>query len=224
MIWLAIICVLIAASITETLKCRGQIDITVVNYNAEVKHVRVEGINQLTAHRVGTPLLMNLPSPTQEDYAGQNYDIIEEHNIQLFPAGKLGVNQLYLYNLTTKKWDIINVYCRPLGVAYLPSRDEIGGFCAVNTSYEGRIQCVPYFTLDLHDDGRWTDTSQAGYCSNSLSTTDLTNPVILQNYNTDYEAGVVNLYFAERGTERLHEINMKLMFIIYQIIMVVCFK
>lgn len=203
---LVVICILIATTVTDTLQCAGRININIVYENTEVQQVQLEGIDLLTAHPVGTPLLTKLPTPTKEDYAGQNYVTIHEHHIQLFPAGKLGINILYLFDLLSKTWDTISVHCPPLGAAYVPSRDGISGFCAVNTNYSGK-QCVPYFTLQLKD-GKWIDTSEFGYCSNPLSTTDLTNPVILQNFSTDYEAHVVKLYFAERGRNILHEVNL----------------
>ena len=194
---------LTTACATGTLQCSGQFNVSVINEDGEVQHVQVEGINLFAAYPEGTPLLAKLPYPSEDDYAGQNYVTINEHHIQLFPAGKLGLNHLYLFDLVSKTWDTIIVYCQPLGAAYIPSRDQISGFCTVNTS----VLCVPYFTLALQN-GRWTDVSKSGYCSNHLSGTNLTNSVILQNYSTDYEASVVKLYFAEQETNRIHEVDL----------------
>ena len=199
-----VVSLLITTTATEALKCSGLIDISIVDENAKV-HIQVEGIDSITANPVGTPSSAKLPLPTREDYAGQNYVTIDEHHIQLFPAGKLGLNRLYSFNLTTKTWDSIDVSCPPLGVAYVPSRDAISGFCAVNTS----VPCVPYFTLTLQG-GKWTEiqiTPFGNYCV-TLSSINLTNPIILQNYNSEYEADVVMLYFAERGTNKLYEVNL----------------
>lgn len=201
---MVVVCLLITTTTTEALKCSGLIDISIVDENAKV-HIQVEGIDLVTANPVGTPSSAKLPLPTREDYAGQNYVTVDEHHIQLFPAGKLGLNRLYSFNLTTKTWDSINVSCPPLGVAYVPSRDAISGFCAVNTS----VPCVPYFTLALQG-GKWTEmqTTPFGYYCIMLSSINLTDPIILQNYNSEYEANVVMLYFAERGTNKLYEVNL----------------
>ncbi|XP_065916450.1 uncharacterized protein [Dysidea avara] len=103
--------------------------------------------------------------------------------------------------MDTETWNTIDVYCRPVGVAY--RGDEIVGFCAVNDSVP--IPCVSYFKVSMRD-GVWTDISRRGLCSYSLSTTNLTNPVILQYVSQIGHS--VKLYIAEQGTSTLHEIDL----------------
>jgi len=58
----------------------------------------------------------------------------------------------------------------------------------------------------MQDDGSWVDVSVSGLCSYSLSTINLTNSVILE-YESQY-GYAVKAYFAEQGTNRLHEIDL----------------
>ena len=107
---LFVIFILIITSVTGTLQYAGQFNVIIVNENGEVQHVQVEGVDLFTAHPKGMPLLAKLPYPSEDDYAGQNYVTIDKHHIQLFPAGNLGLNHLYLFDLVSKTWDTIIVY------------------------------------------------------------------------------------------------------------------
>ena len=190
--------------------CDGHIEVDIVYGDTQVEHARINRTVATTvvipARRLPESGLDRLPTPIANSQAGENGITVSINNrtLLLFPMGRRGLQVLYLYDTISKTWDTIHVHCLPQGVAL---RDrELVGFCVVNTS----IWCVPYsrpyFKLTLQDDGSWADDSGSGLCSCKLSTTNLTNSVILQ-YGSQY-GHAVKLYFAEEGTNRLHEIDL----------------
>ena len=193
-----------AVSIGHT--CNGSVDFSILYEDGRFKDVSVNATSTIDSE-IYTPIaprgLRFLEDG--ESFAGENGIEIERHHIQLTPNGRFGSYLVQLFNYTTKAWSNINVYCQPLGLTYRQDSDEVVGFCAVNATYGG-ITCVPYFKLRLQN-GQWVDASRTGSCSQSMHTSSVTNPVILQR-NSDYEFDDTRLYFAERGTNRLHEVSL----------------
>jgi len=190
--------------------CNGTVNFTITYEDGKLKNVTVDGVSAPKDAQVNTPTTeLQRFHFTQdlEPYAGENGIIIdnERHHAQLIPGGKSGSNVVHLFDYNTRIWSTVDVYCQPLGLTYRQESDEIVGFCAVNTTY-GPITCMPYFTLRVRND-KWVDVSQSGSCSQSLSTANVTNAVILQS-DSDYEVDETRLYFAERGTNRLHELSL----------------
>ena len=113
-----------------------------------------------------------------------------------------GITSVKILDVETKEWISVDVAnCQPVGVAQ--HGPDIIGYCKLNTT---RLPlCVQYFRL-YQRNGKWTYTSRPGLCSYSLSTTSITNSVILQ-YISQY-GFATKLYFAEEGTNRLHEIDL----------------
>jgi len=181
--------------------CDGCIEADIVYGDTEIEHARITKTVATTVI-ISSSGFSPLPIPVPNTEAGENgiSVSINNHALLIFPMGRRGLNMLYVYDTTSKNWGKIYVHCPPLGVA-LQVRNLVG-FCVVNTS----ILCVPYFKLTLQDDGSWSDDLGSGLCSYKLSTGNLTNPVILQ-HESQY-GYVVKLYFAERGTNRLYEINL----------------
>lgn len=190
-------------------KCNGTVNFSIIYEDGLVKNVSVDGITVIDTEANTPTSPLELHFKREESFAGENgIETLDSkgHRIQLVPGGRSGSRIVELFNYTTKTWSTpIDVYCLPLGVAYRQSRDEIVGFCAVNTTY-GPITCLPYFKLTMQN-GQYVDVSRSGSCSLSLSTANITNPVILQS-NTDFEYDEVRLYFAERGTNKLHELSL----------------
>jgi len=113
-----------------------------------------------------------------------------------------------MFDMDTRQWSDTDTYCKPVGVANVGY--NIVGFCDVISNL---TPCVPYFKVQQTRDGQWTDVSSGGLCSYSLSTTNLTNPVIL-SYPSQYGYLAI-LYIAERETGVLHEIDSSLNVIIF---------
>ena len=193
--------------------CNGTVDFCITYEDGNIRNVSVDAISGSATDKETTApnadALQRFHFQTQESFAGENgIEIIDEGNrILLIPGGRTNSNVVYLFNFTTGEWKNIVVYCTPVGLAYRPERDQIVGFCKVNTTYyDGTITCVPYFRL-LKANGEWVDASRPGSCSQALLTANITNPVILQG-NPDDEANAVRLYFAELDTNRLHEVSL----------------
>jgi len=127
----------------------------------------------------------------------------DEHGVILF-YGLNTVERLNFGNEVEEPiWKSIEIRCQPAGVVHR-SPYEIVGYCKLNTTQVP--PCVQYFRLKLSRDGEWTDDTSAGLCSYALSTTNLTNSVIVQ---FDGPYGYVQiLYFGERRTNKFHELKM----------------
>ena len=196
------------ASDTCSLACNGTVNFPILYQDGMIRNVSVNAVSVFDITITPTKALQrfHLNEYAHESFAGENGIEIDGHHIQLIPDGRSGGRSVHLFNYTTVTWSIINVYCTPLGLSYRRDVDEIVGFCEVNTTYDHSITCVPYFKLHIQD-GQWVDVSRLGSCSQPLSTTNITNPVILQA-DSDYEYDETRLYFAEHGTNRLHEVSL----------------
>lgn len=187
--------------------CNGSVDFSILYNDGRIVVVRMDGTYAIRDTERNTPPteLQRLLFSKAESFAGENGITIRNNkqHIQLVPGGRSGAYAVYLFDYKTGVWSNVGVYCQPLGLVYRRESDEIVGFCAVNTTY-GPITCVPYFKLRIRNN-RWMDVSSDGSCSQPLSTANITNPVILQA-DSDYGVDETRLYFAERGTNRLHEI------------------
>ena len=192
-----------AASVSSS--CKGTINFPIIYEDGQIKNVSVNGDSAMDSGTSTPTTLQRLRFKEDGSFAGENGIEIGRHYIWLIPGGRSGGYYVKSFNYTTETWNTIDVYCPPLGLSYRQERDEVVGFCAVNATY-GPITCVPYFTLRLQD-GQWVDASRPGSCSQPLSTTNITDPVILQS-DSDYEYDDTRLYFAERGTNRLHEVSL----------------
>ena len=201
-ILIALISSTTVVSNTYTLACNGTVNFLILYEDGMIRNVSVNHSEVPAVDQTDTPTtaLQRFHFNQHESFAGENGIEIEEHHVQLIPGGSSGERFVHLFNYTTKTWTTIDVYCPPLGLSYRRYFDEIVGFCAVNYS----STCVPYFKLHI-EDGQWVDVSRSGFCSLPLSTTNITNPVILQS-DSDNEVDATRLYFAERGTNRLHEV------------------
>ena len=201
--------------------CYGKVEWSVICDDGGITSFGLNGSNFRTT---ATSLLSSTPSKVttlppftldQESYLGENVLTIQNdwHHIRMVPGGKSGSRNVYVfdysedYSTDTSGWQIINVYCLPLSLVYQESHDRIVGHCAVNRTYGPSISCVPYFILGIAENGRWTDISGPGLCSQPLHTTHLTEPKIIK-YSSDYEGETIMLYFAEQGTNRLHAISL----------------
>ena len=197
----------IVSKILTTLQYSGSANFDVVFDDTQIKHVALNGVGQVSSFTVGMPFTTaptKLPIETggKSYYAGENGIANYRVGKLLFPAGRRGVNSLFMFDMNTGQWSDIEVYCKPIGVAFWYI-GEIVGFCEV--SYNSPTPCVPYFKLQRRS-GQWMDISGRGLCSYPLSTTNLTNPVIL-SYASQYGYSV-KLYVAERETDVLHEIDL----------------
>ena len=192
-----------AASISRS--CKGTINFPIIYEDGRVKNVSVNGDSAMDSDTNTPSTLQRLRFKEDGSFAGENGIEIGRHYIWLIPGGRSGGYYVKSFNYTTKTWNTIVVYCPPLGLSYRQERDEVVGFCTVNATY-GPITCVPYFKLRLQD-GQWVDVSRPGSCSQPLSTVNITDPVILQS-DSDYEYDDTRLYFAEYGTNRLHEVSL----------------
>jgi len=195
---------IIAASITTSQQCSSKLNVSILYDDGQIERVQLEGIDLFTAFPVTatTPISMELPPATIDSQAGENGLLFNEESYRYFlPLGNIGKRIMAVFDGATETWTSIGVYCEPVGLA-IQSPNQIVGFCTVNTTNN----CVQYFRLAQQDGGNWVDVSESGLCSYTLSTTNLTNPVILQ-YESQY-GYAVKLYFAEQGTNRLHEINL----------------
>ena len=198
---------------TRSQVCNGTVDFCITYRDGNIRNVSVDAVSGAATDKETTApnngAFQRFQFQIQESFAGENgIEIIDEGNrVLLIPGGRSNSYVVHLFNFTTREWRTIDVYCRPFGLAYRPEREQIVGFCEVNTTYhDGTIKCVPYFRLSKVN-GQWVDASQSGSCSQTLSTVNITNLVILQG-NPDDEAEAVRLYFAELGTNRLHEVRL----------------
>ena len=198
-----LVLLIIVASITTSQQCSGRLNVSILYGDSQIERVQVEGINLFTAFPVATSSSsIDLPPAITDSQAGENGVLYNgKHYTYFLPLGNAGKRIVALFDGTTERWTNIDVNCEPVGLAER-SPYEIVGFCAVNTTFN----CVPYFRLAKQDDDSWVDVSGSGLCSYRLSTTNLTNPVIMQ-YESQY-GYAVKLYFAEQGTNRLHEIDL----------------
>ena len=195
-----------AVSVSNT--CNGTVDFSILYNDGQIKSVRIDGVSAPIDTGTSTPTVpLGLPIFKQEAFAGENgINVDNGYHFRLIPDGRSGSCVVHLFDYETKVWSTIDVYCHPLGLTYRRDRDEVVGFCAVNATYGPSVTCVPYFKLHIQD-GQWVDVSRPGSCSQPLSTTNITNPVILQS-DSDYEYDETRLYFAEHGTNRLHEVSL----------------
>ena len=198
---------------TSTHTCNGTVGFSILYEDGQIRNVSVDGASgSATDKETITPnpdALQRFRFTRGESFAGENGIEIdnERHHVLLIPGERSDSYVVHLFNYVTKVWSTIAVYCQPSGISYRPESDEIVGFCTVNTTYyDGTITCVPYFVLRMEND-EWVDASRSGLCSQTLSTANITNPVILQG-DTDSEFDAVRLYFGERGTNRLHEVSL----------------
>ena len=197
----------------STHTCNGTVEFSIIYDDGLIRNVSVDGVSgSATDKETITPnpdALQGFRFTRGESFAGENGIEIhnEMHRVLLIPGGRSGSYAVHLFDYVAKVWSTIDVYCQPLGLAYRSESDQIVGFCRVNTTYhDGTITCVPYFILRMQND-KWVDKSRSGSCSQQLSTANITNPVILQE-DTDNEVDAVRLYFAENGTNRLHEVSL----------------
>ena len=190
--------------VTCSLACNGTVNFPILYQDGVIRNVSVNAVSAFDVTNTPTTVLQRFRFTEHEPFAGENGIEIDGHHVQLIPGGKSGGCSVHLFNYTTETWSTIDVYCPPLGLSYRRDVDEIVGFCAVNTT--NSLTCVPYFKLHIQD-GQWVDVSRPGSCSQLLSTTNITNPVILQS-DSDYEYDETRLYFAEKETNRLHEVSL----------------
>jgi len=189
-------------------ECSGSANFDVVFDDTEIKRVAVNEVNQVSSFTVGKPFTLSTTLPLlprgKSSYAGENGVAYYWIGKMLFPAGRRGLYSLFIFDMDTGRWSDTDVYCKPVGAAFWYSSElEIVGFCEVNNS--SPTPCIPYFKLKLIN-GQWTDVSGHGLCSYDLSTTNLTNPIIL-SFFSQYGYSV-KLYIAERETGVLHEIDL----------------
>ena len=199
---------LISSGISVTNTCNGTVDFSILYNDGQIKSVRVDGMAAPIDTETSTPTSpLGLPIFNQHDtFAGENGMTIENgYRFQFIPGGRSGSYVVNLFDYETKVWSTVDVYCQPLGLTYRRDYDEVVGFCAVNVTY-GPLACVPYFKLRIQD-AQWVDVSRRGSCSQPLATINITNAVILQS-DSDYETDETRLYFAEHGTNRLHEVSL----------------
>ena len=171
-----------------------------------IRRVVLHGMNEVSSVAVGTIYTASTnsklpPTTGGHSYAGENGIVDHSGNTLMYPVGRLGLNTLYMFDMVTRQWSDIDIYCKPVGVAFVGH--VIVGFCDVISN---QMPCVPYFKLQQTSNGRWTNVSRGNLCSHGLSTTNLTNPVILP-YASQY-GYLVKLYIAERETGILHEIDL----------------
>jgi len=194
----------ILAKILAIPQCSGSLNVYVVYEDTGIKHVALNGVGEVSSVAVGMPYTVSTKLPlstVSQSHAGENGIADYLINTLIYPAGRLGLNSLYMFDMGTRQWSDIDTYCKPIGVAYFYY--DVVGFCDLISN---PTPCVPYFKMQRTRDGQWRNGSSSGLCSYGLSTTNLTNPVIL-TYDSQY-APSVKLYFAEQETGMLHEIHL----------------
>ena len=205
LIAVGIILAVLSTAESVSRSCKGTVNFPIIYEDGQVKNVSVNGDSAMDSD-ANTPItLQRLHFKEDGSFAGENGIEIGRYHAWLIPGGRSGGHYVKSFNYTTETWNNVDVYCPPWGLSYRQESDEVVGFCTVNTTY-GPITCVPYFTLRLRN-GQWADVSRPGSCSQHLSTANISNPVILQS-DSDYEYDETRLYFAERGTNRLHEVSL----------------
>jgi len=192
---LFVVCLLSAAQAAP--KCNGTASMFCAYDDQQLVQLVLNEIDEVT----GTTIASSTSSVKGGLYTKENNVTVNDMDsrIHLFP----GINSVKILDLEGKdKWSSVDVTnCQPVGVArYGP---DIVGYCELNTSRSPL--CVQYFRL-YQRNGKWIDASRPGLCSYSLSTTNITNSVILQ-YLSQY-GFAIKLYFAEEGTNQLHEISL----------------
>jgi len=193
---------IIVVNTATSFQCNGKLNVSILYGDAQIERVQLEGVNLFTAFPVTTSYSISLPPAIANSQAGENGILFDEEHYRYFlPLGNVGKRIVALFDGATISWTNIDVYCEPIGLAVW-SPGKVVGFCSFNATHS----CVPYFILANQEDNSWVDVSGPGLCSHSLSTSNLTNPVILQFY-TQY-GYAVKLYFAEQGTNILHEIDL----------------
>ena len=177
-------------------QCSGSASVAVVYADTQIRSVVWSGVDQVSSVAVGTPFTPSarLPLDVGESFAGESGVADYDGSNLLFPAATL--NSLYTYSTVTGQWSDIDVYCKPVGVAY---GHDIVGFCEVDLA--SPTPCVPYFKVQWIG-GQYTDLPG---CSHPLASTNLTNSVIL-SYDDQYGYST-KLYIAEQETGVFHEID-----------------
>jgi len=195
---LFIVAVFLLSAAQATAQCNGSASMFGAYDDQQLVQILLSGNGEV----VGTTLTSSMSSAQGRLYTKGNDVTINhmENRIHLLP----GINSIKILDLETKddQWSSVDVAnCQPVGVAQ--HGPEIVGYCELNTTRSSL--CVQYFRL-YQRNGEWTDASRSGLCSYSLSTTTITNSVISQ-YLSQYGFST-KLYFAEEGTNRLHEIDL----------------
>ena len=210
--------VLFATQTSETptsskIKCKGaaNLDALLIHYNKQfiptfvrffIKATIAESSHSSNPVTISASTDSTLLQVTREDdrhdRTGGRYTFL---STGLNSVEKLSIDG---ENLSWKtSWKTIPLYCQPAGVIER-SPYEIIGYCELNTTR--KPLCVQFFRLQLNKNGEWSDVSTPGLCSDILSTTNLSNSVILE-YDGQYGFETV-LYFGERGTNILQEVHL----------------